>query len=229
MIDDPSPVLTKFKIVDESQTGQIDVNDSGKAEIDFAQRVQGELSAVIQEPAWMLPRLANCIDLGIKHPDIIKPSAIIFIRNALDLLIAGGHDLRNLARNKYVLRKGINELISELRASRETSNYNALFAADAEKFETSADLALIFEEATYPFNQPYGDETNFNKHYNPLVGDPKDDGEEFNCAVYLDRHPKIRYWIPFVPLSRKNEERSSGEPMCRSPCMKSAPFPTSRS
>ncbi len=61
--DDPSPILTKFKIVDESQTGQIDVSDSGKVEIDFARRVQGELSAVIQEPAWTLPRLSFAICL----------------------------------------------------------------------------------------------------------------------------------------------------------------------
>jgi type III restriction enzyme len=193
--EDASPILTKFKIVDESQTGQIDVNDSGRVEIDFVRRVQGELSAVIHEPAWTLPRLANWIDLGIKHPDITKPSAIIFIRKALDLLIDGGHDLPSLARNKYDLRKAINELISELRARRETANYNALFAADAEKFETSADLAMIFDEATYAFNQPYGGGTNFNKHYTPLIGDLKDDGEEFDCAVYLDRHPKVRYWI----------------------------------
>lgn len=192
---DPSPLATSFKIVDESQSGQIDVTDSGRIEIDFARRVQGELAAVIQEPAWTLPRLANWIDLGIRHPDVTKPSAIIFIRNALDLLIAGGHDLPSLARNKYDLRKKIDQLISELRSGRESGNYNALFATDAESFETTADLAIIFDEATYAFNQPYGGGTTFNKHYTPLIGDLEEEGEEFDCAVYLDRHPMVRYWI----------------------------------
>lgn len=72
---------------------------------------------------------------------------------------------------------------------------NALFATDAECFETSADLAIIFDEATYAFNQPYGGGTTFNKHYTPLIGDLEDEGEEFDCAVYLDRHPMVRYWI----------------------------------
>jgi len=27
------------------------------------------------------------------------------------------------------------------------------------------------------------------------VGDLADSGEEFDCAVHLDRHPKVRYWI----------------------------------
>lgn len=192
---DPSPLLTSFKIVDESQSGQIDVTDSGRIEINFARRVQGELAAVIQEPAWTLPRLANWIDLGIRHPDVTKPSAIIFIRKALEMLIAGGFDLPSLARNKYDLRKKIEQLISDLRASRETGNYNALFATDAESFETSADLAIIFDEATYAFNQPYGGGTVFNRHYTRFIGDLEEEGEEFDCAVYLDRHPKVRYWI----------------------------------
>ena len=71
---DPTDITSRFKIIDESQSGEIDVSDKGKVEIDFAKRVQGELAMVVQEPAWTLPRLANFIDSGIRHPDITKPS-----------------------------------------------------------------------------------------------------------------------------------------------------------
>ena len=192
---DASDIANRFKIIDESQSGQIDISNAGRVEIDFAKRVQGELAAVIQEPAWTLPRLANWIDMGIKHPDITKPSAVVFIRNALNNLIEIGPDLDVLARNKYDLRRAMSGFISELRGNREEDNYTALFAAHADQFATSAELSMIFDEQTYAFNQPYSGATKFNKHYTPLIGDLKAEGEEFDCAVYLDRLDTVKYWI----------------------------------
>ena len=192
---DPSDIKTRFKIVDESQSGEIDVTDKGKVEIDFAKRVQGELAAVVQEPAWTLPRLANFIDSGIRHPDVTKPSAIIFITKAIETLTASGHDFDVLARNKHDLRRALAQFIVDLRGERESGNYAALFAENAEGFATHSDLAMIFDEQSYTFNQPYAGATKFGKHYTPLIGDLKSEGEEFDCAVYLDRMDEVRYWI----------------------------------
>ena len=192
---DPSDIATRFKIVDESQSGKIDVSDKGKVEINFAKRVQGELAAVVQEPAWTLPRLANFIDSGIRHPDITKPSAILFITKAIEALIASGHDFHVLARNKHDLRRSIAQFIADLRGERETGNYSALFAANAEDFATHSDLAMIFDEQSYAYNQPYDGGRKFNKHYTPLVGDLKRSGEEFDCATYLDSMDEVRFWI----------------------------------
>lgn len=171
------------------------MSDKGKVEIDFAKRVQGELAMVVQEPAWTLPRLANFIDSGIRHPDITKPSAIIFITKAIEALINAGHDFDVLARNKHDLRRAMAQFISDLRGERETGNYSALFAENAEDFATHSDLSMIFDEQSYAFNQPYAGATKFNKHYTPLVGDLKPTGEEFDCAVYLDRMDEVRFWI----------------------------------
>ena len=192
---DPSDIITRFKIVDESQSGEIDVSEKGKVEIDFAKRVQGELAAVVQEPAWTLPRLANFIDSGIRHPDITKPSAILFITKAIETLIASGHDFHVLARNKHDLRRAMAQFIADLRGERETSNYSALFATNAEDFATHSDLSMIFDEQSYAFNQPYAGARKFNKHYTPLIGDLKPTGEEFDCAAYLDSMDEVRFWI----------------------------------
>lgn len=201
---DASDIVNRFKIVDESQSGQIDISDSGNVEIDFARRLQGELAEVIQEPAWSLPRLANWIDMGIKHPDITKPSAVVFIRNALTSLIESGLDLDILARNKYDLRKVLAGFITDLRSNRETDNYAALFAAHADQFATSAELSMIFDDQSYAFNQPYAGGTKFNKHYTPLIGDLKTEGEEFDCAVYLDRLESVKYWIRNVEKKKSS-------------------------
>ncbi|WP_174818516.1 hypothetical protein [Ruegeria atlantica] len=91
---------------------------------------------------------------GIKHPDITKPSAVVFFGSALNKLLASGHDLDTLARNKYDLRNVVAGFISDLRSNRETDNYSALFAAHADQFATSAELSMIFDEQSYAFNQP---------------------------------------------------------------------------
>ena len=199
---DPKAILERFKVIDESQSGEIDVSDKGKVEIQFVRRMQGELGAVIQEPAWTLPRLANWLDMGIQHPDVTKPAAILFITGAIEALIASGFELDVLARNKYDLRKALAGLIRDLRGERENGNYQALFASDAQNFATSSDMAMIFDEANYAYNQPYSGATKFDKHYTSLIGDLKSEGEEFDCAVYLDRHAKVRYWIRNVENKR---------------------------
>ena len=127
----------------------------------------------MQEPSWNLPRLANWLDRGVDHPDITKPSAIVFITNALNALIGTGTSIDDIARNKYELRRSLRNLISDLRSERQTGNYDALFAASTDQFATSAELSMIFDEQTYAYNQPYAGATKFDKHYTSIVGDMK--------------------------------------------------------
>lgn len=201
---DPTGITKKFRLPDSAKTGEIDIDAQGKVEVGFPKRVQADLAGVIQEPAWNLPRLANWIDSGIVHPDITKPSAVVFIIKAIEALIAAGHDIPGLARNKYDLRKAIGALIGDLRGNREVGRYNALFAANAADFAVSADLSIIFDEQTYAPNQPYAGGIKFAKHYTRLIGDLLSSGEEFNCALHIDRNEKVRYWIRNIDRKRSS-------------------------
>ena len=201
---DANAIVERFQIVDESQRGEIDLGDVGNVQINFVKRMQGELSAVVQEPSWTLPRLVNWIDSGISHADVTKPSAVIFISNALNALMQEGHELDVLARNKYDLRRSLVEMIKDLRGEREKQNYSALFATNAENFATSANLAIIFDESSYGFNKACRSSTVFNKHYTALIGDMKGEGEEFDCAVHIDRMDAVRYWIRNVEKKKSS-------------------------
>ena len=191
---DPSPITERFKIIDRSQTGNIDVTDKGKMEISFVRNLQGQLTGIVREPVWTPARLANWLDSGIHHPDITKPSAIVFISKALDALVSEGTPLDVLARNRYDLRRALADLIRDLRSEREVGRYNALFAANAQDFAISAEHSVIFDEATYAPNKIYAGGTKFSKHYTPLIGD-FDSDEEFDCAIHIDRLDEVRYWI----------------------------------
>ena len=153
----------------------------------------------IQEPAWTLPRLVNWIDRGIPHQDVTKPAARVFIQKALDAVMAArGYTLDQLARYKYEVRRALGDEIQRQREAREAGKYAALFAADAGAFKTSSDLAILFDEESCAYNQPYKGGHKFNKHYFPIIGDLKESGEEFRCATFLDQHPKVRFWVSNV-------------------------------
>lgn len=192
---DPAPFVERFVIRTDSDVGFIDV-EKGRMQIAFTGALHEQTAMAIIEPAWTLPRLVNWIDRGIEHRDVTKPAAKIFIQNALDMLMKSrGYSLDLLARYKYELRRGLAAEIDRLRKDREVGQYDALFAANAADFRTSADLALVFDEQRYAYNQPYRGDTVFKKHYFPIVGDLKADGEEFHCAVFLDRHNAVRTWV----------------------------------
>ena len=193
---DPGSFAQSFAIQGDTKAGEIDVSDKGQMKIAFVGQLHDQLAMTIQEPAWTLPRLVNWIDRGIPHPDVTKPSARTFIHRALEELAhAKSYTLDQLARYKYELRRALADEIQSLRAGREKGCYNALFAVDAQTFETSADLALLFDEQSYAYNQPYRGARKLNKHYFPIIGDLKSEGEEFRCAVFLDENPTVRFWV----------------------------------
>ena len=200
---DASDITTRFSVADSSRTGTINVSDQGKVEVNFIKQLQGQLAGVIKEPAWTLPRLASWLDAGIVHPDVTKPSAVVFILRAIEALIDSGLELDVLARNKYDLRKALGQFIKDLRGEREICQYSALFAANTGDFATSADLSMIFDERSYAPNQPYSGGTIFNKHYFSLLGD-FDSGEECDCAIHLDRHKNVRYWVRNVDQKKSS-------------------------
>lgn len=195
---DPTPFAERFTIDAKTMTGEIDVTDKGAMKIDYIGQLHDQLALAIQEPAWTVPRLVNWMDRGIKHEDVTKPAARIFIHHALDAVMARkGYTLDQLARYKYEVRRVMAEEIQKHREKREVGAFAALFRARADQFVTSAEIEpLLFDEAKYApttiFNNQAG---TFKKHYFAQIGDMKDRGEEFDCALYIDRHPKVEYWV----------------------------------
>lgn len=192
---DVGKVVERFTVKDNSESGEVDITDKGKISIAFVRQAQGQLADIIKEPSWTLPRLVNWIDQGVQHKDVTKASAIIFIRRALQALMDKGQALDILARYRYDLRDTIRTTIAELREDRQKQSYGALFTADTENFATSSDLAIIFDEQSYAFNQPYRGGTKFNKHFTPIIGDMETSGEEHDCAAHIDRMDEVEYWI----------------------------------
>ena len=214
---DPERVVREFHIADASKAGEIDVTDKGAMAIRFAHDLHDQLALVIREPAWSAPRLANWIDRGIPHPDVTKPAARDFVLRAIEGLTERDDlTLDALARHKYALRQAIAAEIARLRQVHSAEAQAALFASEASTFRTSAEIGFLFTEEGYAYNRPYRGPTRLERHHFPVIGDLEPQGEEFECACHLDRHPMVRSWV-------RNVDRKPGSFWLQTPTDKFYP------
>jgi type III restriction enzyme len=198
---DPSPILDHFTTPrSEGESAEIDIDDRKQLQINPIREMHRQLSLTYGERELTDKQLINWIDRKLVanavRPDITKPSSTLFIAKALELLqTKRGIPLAELARAQFRLVEAFARTIAQLRDANEATAFQrALFPASGLEFETSPDVELVFEEGRYGYREPYKGAP-FDKHFMPFVGDLAASGEEYDCAVYLDRHPKVKTWV----------------------------------
>ncbi len=198
---DPGSVLSYFtppsKAADEAH---LDVTAQGKAVVSFVSDLHEQLSLAMEEQNWTKVALINWIDRALPRSarlDVTRVSSTLFISKALDAIMTGqSMALEALARAKFRLVEALVRVIADHREKREQTAFDqaVMFPQSGLEFETSADDCLIFSETRYSYNQPYRGPIDFQKHFARIVGDLKSDGEEHDCAIYIDRLPEMKTW-----------------------------------
>ncbi len=184
-------------VVAEGKAGELDVSDQGRLEVRFVEQVQRQLSLMIIEPGWDVAGLTNWLDRQIPHPDLTRTQSTLFIHRLLTgLLESRTLTIEQLARQKFRLRSAIGEKIDHFRQKYQTDAFNRmLFRTDGAEIEVGPEFFLEFSADQYAANGYYDGAYRFGKHYFPLIGELKPEGEEFDCAAYLDQHPKVQWWV----------------------------------
>ncbi|MEW6267447.1 MAG: DEAD/DEAH box helicase family protein [Thermodesulfobacteriota bacterium] len=178
--------------------GEIDVSDSGQVEMTvFVQELHQQLSLLTAEPGWTLPSLANWLDFKIPHPDIPRSQSSLFMNNVLShLMESRGLEIDNIARHKFRLAKAVEAKIQKHREEYRRKAYQSLlFGDDSAAFEVSPETCLTYDEDRYSPNWYYEGGYRFQKHLFRCIGDLRNDGEEFDCAVFLDQMPEVKTWV----------------------------------
>ncbi len=179
------------------EVGEVDVSEAGHVELRFVNQLHDQLALLTSEPGWTPAALVNWLDRQIPHPDITQTQSSLFIQNVVTKLIESrGFSLEELARQKFRLRAAVEAKIAEYRSSNERKAYNGLlFGPGASRIEVSPSCVFTFDENRYSPNWWYDGPLQFNKHYFPRPGELKSEGEEFECAVFLDNQPKVWNWV----------------------------------
>jgi type III restriction enzyme len=168
----------------------------------FVEQLHEQLSLLAAEPGWTVASLANWLDRQIPHPDIPQVQSSLFIHKVItELIQSRGLIVEQLARQKFRFRNAIEAKINEHRRIQATRAYNALlFGFDADRIEVRPELCFSYNEDRYSPNWYYEGSFRFRKHYFHTIGALKSEGEEFECAVFLDNLPQVKYWVRNLEL-----------------------------
>ena len=141
--------------------------------------------------------LSRKLDMRCKEDDISQPVMLEFCRRCVQSLMErDGVDLTTLFRGKDVLAQCITAKIKTLRERARKHGFQQLLLAPQAKIEVAFDEPLVFPTFGYAEGYPaYSGAYQFSKHYYDQPRDLKSSGEEYRCAMAIDRCPKVKTWI----------------------------------
>jgi type III restriction enzyme len=198
---DPAPILDIFTPPrNAAEEARIDVDETQTVKVEFVTDLHDQLSLALALRGWTKNALVNWIDRRLPYSsrrDITRVSSTLFISKALDAISAKyGMSIDALARANFRLVDAVIKVIAKHRDIREAKAFErALFPQSGLEFQTSSDVELVFDESRYGYNQPHKGGTVFQKHLFRVVGDLEPTGEEYDCAIAIERNPDIKAWV----------------------------------
>jgi type III restriction enzyme len=197
-----------FRLSEAEYSGQhatgneyvVDVTEKGKLKEEFITELQQTMTLFATDQGWTIAELVYWLDRSIPHPDVtFRESNAFLTRLVMHLTDAEngrGFSLDRLVMDKYRLREAVAQKIDALRNEAHKKAYNLFLLPDARMpLEVHPEICFTYPRDAYPYNTLYRGLYPFKKHYYPQVGDLEDHGEEFNCAVFLDNLPEVKYWV----------------------------------
>lgn len=148
--------------------------------------------------------LARWLAAELQHPsrkvaqDIVPSHLRAFALACVRHLVHEQHfPLPHLGRHQYTLVRVLAEQIEARRDEALKQGFHQWVLQGQWEVAASAEHSFRFEPGRYPVpgNRRYSGRHDFPKHFYPVLHDLKDGGEEFQCAVAIDRHPKVARWV----------------------------------
>ncbi len=186
---------------DVPQTGEVDISESGKLEARFMPELERQMTLLSVDSAWPLARLVNWLDRSFSHHDLTPEETGVFITSLVTHLDnARKITFEQLTANRYKLSRAVERKIATHRAAARKKIYDEFLSP---KFATplvvSSKTQFQFPPDAYPASELYKGGFKFKKHYFPVIGDLKSNGEEFDCAVFLDGLAEVKFWVRNLP------------------------------
>lgn len=166
--------------------------------LSFLSKVYAQTRWLAEGEGWTIFDLVSWLDRVIPHPDIPLLDMVAFLHEVIRLLeTKRGFALQDLVRQKYRLKEASEKKVDEHRKQARKEVYQRLILSEEDTQGLVVDPAICFtfDAEEYPYRNPYRGTYRFQKHYYSEVGDLKGEGEEFDCAVFIDQMPEVRFWV----------------------------------
>lgn len=180
------------------QTGEIDMNEAGNVTTRFISNLQHQMIFLGNESDWSVADLVHWLDVNIDHPDISPEDSGVFLTALVISLIERRNiSLNQLVLDKYKLRTAAEAKIDQHRRSMHHKAFQQLLFGDDESVMVTPENSFQYplDPRRYVYSKPYRGRYLFRKHYYPEIGDLNSEGEEFECAQFIDQLEEIDFWV----------------------------------
>lgn len=190
----------------EGHSAEFDYDEAGHSKINFLNDsivgLHVQMNWLAREQDWSIQTLATWLDRRIKHIDIPSSQSLIFIRSVIERLIQDKRaELGDLVKEKFRLKIAVENLIHKHRQTARYEAFQSFLLPDcATPVVVTPDICFTYDPD--PMKYPYSHENSlkpgqhpFTKHYYPVVGELANHGEEYDCAMYIDRLTQVKTWV----------------------------------
>lgn len=196
----------EYKISDETgKVGEVTISDSGQINSRCISEIQEQVNLFSSiDTGWSTADLVNWLDRNIKHPDISTLKSIPYISGAISSLINERQiKLSQLVVDRYNLKNVLEKIINKHRLEARKKSYQLYLFGEYTQVVVEPSVSFDFSKNPYPASSYYSGGYQFKKHYFEHVGELLNQGEEFECAQFIDSLPEVVYWV-------RNLERKQG-------------------
>jgi len=173
-------------------------SDEEKLKQRFIGNLHAQLSLLERATTgWTANELAVWLDRNIPHYDVPQSQSSLFLRRMVDHLVEKrGIPIDQLVHDRFRLREAAQAKIAYHRQTVKREGFHHCLSPEMRpQLEVSPEYAFRFRPDQYPANWYYEGRYEFQKHYYRPVGELKSEGEEFECARFIDTHPKVKHWV----------------------------------
>jgi type III restriction enzyme len=194
------PALSEEEFPSAHPTGigiEIYLSDKEKLRQRFIGNLHAQLSLLDRTTGWTANELALWLDRNIPHRDVPQSQSSLFLRRMIDLLVEErSFTTDQLVHDRFRLREAAQAKIAYHRQTARGKGFQLCLSSEMRpQLEVSPKYAFRFSLDQYPANWYYEGPYEWDKHYYRPVGELKREGEEFECARFIDTHPKVKHWV----------------------------------
>ena len=185
--------LPGFDLVEQTNSFEIYVQDS-KVKVEKVDGAQLALNAVstLQSDT----DLVRWLDQQLRQPYMLQAPFLKYLGQLVQHLTRErGFNLAGLIRSRFQLVQAIERRVLDAQQAAVAQGFRQLVIEGMGQVEASQRFPFRFEPNRYPVRNAYRGRWVFKKHYYPQIAELKSEGEEFDCAVTIDAHPRVKHWV----------------------------------
>lgn len=191
---DPRPTLPGFALVQQSDLFEIYL-EGERVRLKAADAAQLSLDGI---PTDVTENdLVRALEQQVRRPGLTQTETLVYVQRVVSNLLGEcGFTLTALLRARFPLSQAIMRRMDDVIARGRDQGFQALlFGRSDATLAHDAAWSFKFEKGRYPVRHAYAGRWKFDKHFYPQIAELKAQGEEFECAVALDREPQVKHWV----------------------------------